>query len=119
MKEKKQRYIRENSDTASDCPRFESCSAPICPLDEFQDYRDQLRGEQKCRLSKSRRHRIGKRAGLKREGLTKREWAAHNRWNRLSEDEKRMRTVHLKQFEIDCTREILLNEDQSTNGRAV
>jgi len=31
-----------------DCPKFESCSAPICPLDEDWNLRSHLNGERVC-----------------------------------------------------------------------
>ena len=31
-----------------DCPKFKSCSAPICPLDEDWNLRSQLNGERVC-----------------------------------------------------------------------
>jgi len=35
------------------CPRFSSCSAPICPLDTSKDLRTgPFRGEPKCTLGK-------------------------------------------------------------------
>jgi hypothetical protein len=54
-----------------DCQKFESCSAPFCPLDteERVAYSD----EPKCKLDKTSRFLIGE--GHPRHGLTKREWA--------------------------------------------
>ncbi len=31
-----------------DCPKFESCSAPICPLDDDWELRSHLNGERVC-----------------------------------------------------------------------
>ena len=30
------------------CPRFESCSAPFCPLDKYREKRTMLRDERVC-----------------------------------------------------------------------
>jgi len=80
------------------CPRFEHCDVPICPLDPNQDQRTSLAGEKKCTLAKSIRHRIGKIAGLPRKGLTRKEHAARLRWDGLEESEKLRRTSHLRPF---------------------
>jgi hypothetical protein len=34
------------------CPRFETCSIPICPLDPDKEKRLELKGEAKCILYK-------------------------------------------------------------------
>lgn len=78
------------------CPKFQRCSAPVCPLDLLQDERDSLKDEPKCTLAKSICHRIGKGTTLKRQGYTKGEWAAKKRWEKVPEDEKRRRTAHLR-----------------------
>ena len=78
------------------CPRFDRCSVPICPLDVLQDQRDYLLGELKCTLSKTRRYRIGKGTELERQGLTRREWSAKVRWDNLSEAEKQCVAGRLK-----------------------
>ena len=79
------------------CARFERCSAPICPLDLLEDERDYIRGEQKCTSPKSRRIKVGRDSELPRKGLTKSEWAASQRWERLSDTEKAHRTAKLGQ----------------------
>lgn len=79
-----------------ECPRFERCSVPVCPLDLLRDKRDALRDDSKCHLPKSRRHRIGKGTDLEHQGLTKREWAAVKRWEALSEDQKQRRKANLR-----------------------
>ncbi len=80
------------------CPRFARCSVPICPIDLLQEHRTRLPGEPKSTLAKSVRHRIGKGTPLPRQGLTRRELAAKQRWNALSEVEKQRRCAHLKQI---------------------
>jgi len=80
------------------CPRFSSCSVPSCPLDINQDSRTTLKGEPKCLLPKARRREIGKAAGLPRQGLTKREWAARLRFDSLSESERRRMSANLRPF---------------------
>jgi len=80
------------------CPRFERCDVPTCPLDLNQDLRTRLAGETWCTLAKSIRLRIGKMAGLPRKGLTRKEHAARLRWDGLEESEKLRRTSHLRPF---------------------
>ena len=84
------------------CPRYQECSVPICPLDLLQDDRDYLPGEPKCTLPKSRRFRIGKITDLARCGLTKKEWAAKLRWQELSETEKELKKAKLRQVSPFC-----------------
>ncbi len=55
------------------CPRFDGCSAPICPLDPYQDERAYIADEPKCRLSRRVRLRLGRK--LPRLGYTKMEWS--------------------------------------------
>ena len=80
------------------CPRFEHCDVPFCPLDPNQDLRTSLTGEKKCTLAKSIRLRIGIMAGLPRKGLTRREHASKLRWDGLEESEKLRRISHLRPF---------------------
>ena len=80
------------------CPKYIRCSAPICPLDLFQDDRDYIKGESKCRLSKSERIKIAKGKNLPRQGMTKREWSAYKYWNGLNETKKAQRIADLSQF---------------------
>lgn len=68
------------------CPRFDVCSAPICPLDIEKDKRIQLNGEPKCKLGKRRRMKLG--YGLPWKGLTPNELAAKTRWEQKSKKEK-------------------------------
>lgn len=80
------------------CPRFEHCDVPFCPLDLNQDLRTSLAGDIRCTLAKSIRLRIGKMAGLPRNGLTRREHASRLRWDGLEESEKLRRMSHLRPF---------------------
>lgn len=59
-----------------DCPRFEVCSAPKCPLDLEYELRSQrLQGEEVCKAQKRTRLAIGKlHPELKYSGLTSREY---------------------------------------------
>lgn len=89
------------------CPRFERCSVPICPLDLFQDERDRLPCEPKCTLGKKRRFLIGRETSLPRKGLTSREWSARQRYNSLSEEEKdRMKNRARNQLKLNQNREL-------------
>lgn len=81
-----------------ECPRYERCSVPICPLDLLQDGRTRLAGEPVCTLPKSRRLRIGQGSELPRQGLTKKEWAARQRWESLTEAERQCRMAKLAPF---------------------
>lgn len=80
------------------CPRFERCDVPICPLDLNQDQRASLTGEKSCTLAKSIRLRIGDKSGLPRNGLTRKEHAARLRWDSLGESEKLLRISRLRPF---------------------
>ncbi len=68
------------------CPHFDTCSAPICPLDIEKDKRIQLNGEPKCKLGKARRMELG--ADLPWKGLTSKELAGKRSWEAKSEKEK-------------------------------
>ena len=80
------------------CPRYERCSVPICPLDLLQDSRTRLAGEPVCTLPKSKRLHIGQGSKLPRQGLTKQEWAARIRWQSLTEAERQCRIAKLRPF---------------------
>ena len=80
------------------CPRFDRCTVPICPLDPDQDLRTRVPGESRCTLAKSIRHRIGKATGLPKEGLTKREWASLRTWQNLPASQAARRTTILRGF---------------------
>ena len=88
---KKQAEIteEENLKVMKQCSRFQFCNAPKCPLDYFQDERVELKGEDKCKLPKSIRKKIGKGTALKYQGLTKKEWTGIKIWNDKSDEERR------------------------------
>lgn len=93
----------ENAETKSvelmrRCSRYLRCFVPVCPLDLLQDVRTRLKEEPLCTLPKSIRHRIGKGTALPRQGLTRKEWAAHRRWQSLSEAERNDRIAKLRPF---------------------
>jgi hypothetical protein len=79
MKEKIQPY------PARECPSFNVCSAPLCPLDPGIKMRIKLPTEDRCKAY---------------QGLTKREWDGKRRWDSLSEAEQKrirlnaMRNLH-------------------------
>lgn len=112
---------RESVEIIQRCPRFDRCSIPICPLDLLQDQRTRFKGEPKCTLGKPRRSRIGKGTALKYQGLTRKEWAARKRWERLSELQKRRKKALLSKVSPFITgsqakRIQVVSEDASGNG---
>ena|GEM_PF-3466585 len=102
----------------SQCPRFLNYSVPICSLDLLQDQRTRLGGEPRCTLPKSRRQRIGKGTALERQGLTKREWYAQQRWESLSRAEKEERKANLSQFQFR-TKRVSEQSTRSSDKRRV
>lgn len=78
----------ENVKILAKCPRFQSCDAPICPLDYYQSSRVYEEGDKKCDMEKGVRVRIGKGTELKYQGMTKPEWAGKMSWENKSEEEK-------------------------------
>jgi len=68
------------------CPKFSSCSAPLCPLDIDMKKRTRLVGEKNCTLSKNKRLLLGK--DLLWKGLTKKEIAGEQIWNSRGESSK-------------------------------
>ena len=80
------------------CPRFQRCDVPNCPLDLSQDQRTSLAGEKKCTLAQSYRLKIGKPTELPRKGLTRKEHAARLCWQLLNEVEKKRRIDNLRPF---------------------
>jgi hypothetical protein len=61
-----------------------------------QGNRDSLPGEPKCTLSKGKRYRIGQSTSLPLQGLIKPEWAARQRWDRLSDSQKTAKKAELR-----------------------
>ena len=98
---KNQKKIDPNKPPFHWCPRFEKCSANRCPLDPDIEGKKTLRGEEKCRLAKSRRMRLWeslpeeKKSVLPYCGMFKREFSARQRWQDLPEEEKARRTARL------------------------
>ena len=76
------------------CPRFEKCSANRCPLDPEIEGKATFRGEERCRLAKSRRMRLWeslpeeKKALLPYRGMFKREFSGWKRWQEMPEEER-------------------------------
>jgi len=75
-----------------ECPGFEKCSAPRCPLDPEVDTFKRLSGEDKCRAQKPTRTRIGKRYPevLIYQGLTKKEFNGIKKWEGLGVTQKEL-----------------------------
>ena len=103
QKVRRMHIVRASDDIMRECPRFSGCSAPLCPLDALQDYRDTWPNEPVCKLPKSTRVRLAEGSDLERGGMTKREWAASNTWNSQNAVEKTRRIANLKQNSSICT----------------
>ena len=72
------------------CPRFQSCSAPVCPLDPERDVRTGPftdAHEPSCALSRSKRLELGR--DLPWRGLWPRELAATVRYEQMSVEDRR------------------------------
>ncbi len=50
----------ENTAKMKECSSFDSCSAPLCPLDKFMKDRIFLKGDSKCIAEQPTRFKIGK-----------------------------------------------------------
>lgn len=74
-----------------ECPRFDNCGAPKCPLDPEMMSRNRYPGEEKCKAQKPTRYKIGKKYPelLKYQGLTTKEWLGMN----MSQEERDRRRV--------------------------
>ena len=57
-----------NTARMSQCPSFDGCSAPKCPLDELQAQRVRLSGDPNCKANKKTRLLLG--SDLPKRGLT-------------------------------------------------
>ena len=66
----------EETELMEQCPRWNYCSVPKCPLDPLIDKRVKLQGDPSCTLAKSIRTRIAKGSELPYQGMTKKEWSA-------------------------------------------
>lgn len=76
----------KNIERMKKCPRFDTCSCPNCPLDQFYKSSFALPGEEKCKLSKKLRQKIG--SDLPWKGLTPKELAGVLGWMKKSENSK-------------------------------
>ena len=74
--------------TMTECPRFKSCNSNVCPLDDLSHLRTYLDGEEKCKVAKSIRLNIGTKHGLPKLGLKSSEWAARQRFENMSQEDK-------------------------------
>lgn len=81
---------KENTDRMRQCPHFQTCSVPYCPLDEFADYRH-TKDKRGCKVKKSVRMRLGK--NMKTKGLSKPERAGLKAW-----EERTDKTEHLRRL---------------------
>lgn len=72
--------MRENIEM-NKCPKFNRCSAPICPLDIDYKKRVFVEGDLECTLSRDKRMRIGK--NLPNKGLTAKELGGFKSWNKI------------------------------------
>ena len=80
------------------CSRFDSCSAPKCPLDVHIDQKIEIEGDPRCGMAKATRHKYWEsmpedlRKALPFQGYFKGEFhrimAARERWESLPEDRK-------------------------------
>jgi len=69
------------------CPRWHSCSAPICPLDPQKELRVGLvEDEERCTLPKAKRVELG--ALLPWRGLWPREIASMEKWARMTDEQR-------------------------------
>jgi hypothetical protein len=68
------------------CPKFNSCSAPLCPLDIDYNKRSYLKGEPRCSLRRAKRLKYG--SVLPNKGLFPKEYSALKRWQSKSEEER-------------------------------
>ena len=90
----KEKMNNQNKPPYHSCPRFDKCSANRCPFDPEIDRKEAFRGEEKCRLAKSRRMRLyeslpeEKKSLLPYRGMFKREFSGWKRWQDLPEEEK-------------------------------
>lgn len=82
---------------ARECPSFQRCAAPLCPLDPDMEKRVGLEGEEECRATRRTREAIAARypGVLKTGGLKASEVARdrrraqmRERWEAMSEEER-------------------------------
>jgi len=77
------------------CPRFFSCSVPLCPLDPDVGKRVKMQGEETCPLGKTRRMRIAAAYPklLPNRGLFPRELSSLLAWEALPPAERARRVA--------------------------
>ena len=94
-----------------ECPSFNNCSAPRCPLDPEIKDRIRLKGEEKCVAWKTTRLKIAQRYPnlLKYGGLTAREWYGKKNWDNKSDAEKEF-------FTEQGTKRLKLAKSQGKGG---
>ncbi len=90
------------------CSRFESCSAPKCPLDPCVNSRTEADGDPKCTMPKATRHKYwlsmpeDLKDALPFQGYLEAEFkrikAARERWESLPEDDKAAVKDRLRKF---------------------
>jgi hypothetical protein len=73
-----------------ECPSFDYCSAPRCPLDPDIDDRISLKGEDKCKAQKPTRMKIAEKYPnlLPYKGLFKKQYVGKMLWERKSSQER-------------------------------
>jgi hypothetical protein len=85
---------------ARECPSYQRCGAPLCPLDPDMHKRVALPGEDECRARRSIREAIAARypgvlrnGGLKASEIARdrRRALARARWEAMSEEERKAR----------------------------
>jgi len=81
-----------------DCPRFQKCNVNVCPLDSDINDKFLLEGEDKCRVEKPTRLRIGSKYSylLPHQGFTKREVHNKEKWDAKSPAEKELIATRLE-----------------------
>ena len=92
---------------ARECPSYQRCGAPLCPLDPDMHKRVALPGEEECRAKRSTREAIAARypgvlrnGGLKASEIARdrRRALARARWEAMSEEERKARKAKLTPF---------------------
>ena len=68
------------------CPRYNFCNAPICPLDPNWTSRVYVYGDEKCKLGKGLRQKLGK--NLPNKGLKFGEFTNSDYWKSLTDEER-------------------------------
>lgn len=102
---------------AEQCPRWETCSVPICPLDLSMEHRHKAPGDPSCPMRKSIRLRIGAQPVvyqgeeyyLPHRGMTGREWEGFQKWAKKSPEEREAVKARLKATQFEPATP--LNED--------